>query len=57
MISAMLYRIDIFEKIVALIRVSTPYTGMIMSTRESQSMRERGLALGISQSAVALALV
>ena len=40
---------DIFEKIVALIRVSTPYTGMIMSTRESQSMRERGLALGISQ--------
>lgn len=33
----------------ALIRVSTPYTGMIMSTRESQSMRERGLALGISQ--------
>ena len=40
---------DVFEKIVALIRVSTPYTGMIMSTRESQSMRERGLALGISQ--------
>ena len=40
---------DIFEKIVALIRVSTPYTGMIMSTRESKSMRERGLALGISQ--------
>ena len=40
---------DIFEKIVALIRVSTPYTGMIMSTRESKRMRERGLALGISQ--------
>ena len=40
---------DIFEKIVALIRVSAPYAGMIMSTRESQSMRERGLALGISQ--------
>lgn len=40
---------DTFEKIVALIRVSTPYTGMIMSTRESQRMRERGLALGISQ--------
>lgn len=40
---------DIFEKIIALIRVSTPYAGMIMSTRESQSMRERGLALGISQ--------
>lgn len=40
---------DIFEKIVALIRVSTPYTGMIMSTREKPSMRARGLALGISQ--------
>ena len=40
---------DIFEKIVALIRVSAPYAGMIMSTRESQAMRERGLALGISQ--------
>ena len=40
---------DVFEKIVALIRVSTPYTGMIMSTRETQEMRERGLALGISQ--------
>lgn len=40
---------DVFEKIIAIIRISTPYTGMIMSTRESQRMRERGLALGISQ--------
>lgn len=40
---------DVFEKIIAIIRVSAPYAGMIMSTRESQSMRERGLALGISQ--------
>lgn len=40
---------EIFEKIIAIIRVSTPYAGMIMSTRESQRMRERGLALGISQ--------
>lgn len=40
---------DMFEKIVAIIRIATPYTGMIMSTRESQRMRERGLALGISQ--------
>lgn len=40
---------DIFEKIIAIIRISTPYAGMIMSTRESKSMRERGLALGISQ--------
>ena len=30
---------------------------MIMSTRETQEMRERGLALGISKSAVALVLV
>ena len=29
--------------------MSAPYAGMIMSTRETQEMRERGLALGISQ--------
>ena len=40
---------DIFEKIVACIRIAVPYTGMIMSTRESQSVRERTLKLGISQ--------
>lgn len=40
---------DIFEKIIAIIRISAPYAGMIMSTRETQAMRERGLALGISQ--------
>lgn len=40
---------DIFEKIVACIRVAVPYTGMIMSTRESKSCRERVLKLGISQ--------
>ncbi len=40
---------DVFEKIIAILRISAPYAGMIMSTRESQSMRERGLALGISQ--------
>ena len=40
---------DIFEKIVALIRVAVPYTGMIISTRESQKVRERVLELGISQ--------
>ena len=40
---------DIFAKIIACIRVSTPYTGMIISTRESQRMRERALHLGISQ--------
>ncbi len=39
----------IFEKIVALIRVSVPYTGIIISTRESQQVRERALKLGVSQ--------
>lgn len=40
---------DIFAKIVACIRVSVPYTGMIISTRESQACREKVLGLGISQ--------
>lgn len=40
---------DTFAKICALIRISVPYTGMIISTRESQSVRERVLSLGVSQ--------
>ena len=40
---------EIFEKIVACIRIAVPYTGMIISTRESQKVRERVLELGISQ--------
>ena len=40
---------DTFAKIVACIRVSVPYTGMIVSTRESKATRERVLHLGISQ--------
>ena len=36
-------------KIVAIIRIAVPYTGMIISTRESQKSRERLLELGISQ--------
>ena len=40
---------DIFAKIVACIRVAVPYTGMIISTRESQKVRERVLGLGVSQ--------
>ena len=40
---------DIFAKIVACIRIAVPYTGMIVSTRESQKTRERVLHLGISQ--------
>lgn len=39
----------IFEKIVACIRVTVPYTGMIISTRESKKVREEVLNLGISQ--------
>ncbi len=40
---------EIFEKIVAIIRIAVPYTGMIISTRESKEVRERVLELGISQ--------
>ncbi|MCQ4023234.1 MULTISPECIES: [FeFe] hydrogenase H-cluster radical SAM maturase HydG [unclassified Ruminococcus] len=40
---------DIFEKIVAVIRIAVPYTGMIVSTRESQASRKKVLDLGISQ--------
>ncbi len=40
---------DIFAKIVAVIRIAVPYTGMIVSTRESQKSRKRVLDLGISQ--------
>lgn len=40
---------DIFYKIVACIRVAVPYTGMIVSTRESKECRERLLHLGVSQ--------
>ena len=40
---------DTFAKIVACIRIAVPYTGMILSTRESKAVRERVLHLGISQ--------
>ncbi len=40
---------DIFAKIIACIRIAVPYTGMIISTRESKACRERVLKLGISQ--------
>lgn len=40
---------EIFAKIVACLRVAVPYTGMIVSTRESQQTRERVLKLGVSQ--------
>ena len=40
---------DIFAKLVACIRIAVPYTGMIVSTRESKKTRERVLHLGVSQ--------
>lgn len=40
---------EIFQRIVAVIRISVPYTGMIISTRESQKSREKVLDIGISQ--------
>ena len=40
---------EIFQKIDAIIRLAVPYTGMIVSTRESQETREKVLHLGVSQ--------
>ena len=40
---------DIFAKIIACIRVAVPYTGMIISTRESKECREKVIRYGISQ--------
>ena len=40
---------EIFEKIIACIRIAVPYTGMIISTRESEKVRGAALRLGISQ--------
>ncbi len=40
---------NIFRKIVAVIRMAVPYTGMIVSTRESRVSREKVLDIGVSQ--------
>ena len=40
---------EMFEKIIACIRIAVPYTGMIISTRESEEVRGRVLNCGISQ--------
>lgn len=40
---------EIFQKIVAVIRIAAPYTGMIISTRETVASRKKVLELGISQ--------
>ncbi len=38
-----------FKKLVAILRLTVPYTGIIMSTRETPEMRHETLALGVSQ--------
>ncbi len=40
---------DIFEKIVAILRLAVPYTGIIVSTRESEAVRGRVIEIGASQ--------
>lgn len=40
---------EMFEKIVTVLRIAVPYTGMIISTRESQDTRARVLQLGVTQ--------
>ena len=40
---------DDFRRIVAILRCAVPYTGIIMSTRESAEMRRDTFALGVSQ--------
>ena len=40
---------ETFAKLIAIIRIAVPYTGMIISTRENKTVREKALRLGISQ--------
>ncbi|WP_315080459.1 [FeFe] hydrogenase H-cluster radical SAM maturase HydG [uncultured Clostridium sp.] len=40
---------ELLEKIVAILRITVPYTGIIISTRESQEAREKLLKVGVSQ--------
>ncbi len=40
---------ELFERIIACIRIAVPYTGMIISTREGEKVREKALSIGISQ--------
>lgn len=40
---------ELFKKIVALVRISAPYAGIIISTRESKKSREEVLKIGVSQ--------
>lgn len=40
---------NIFRKIIAVLRIAAPYTGIIMSTRESEDMRAEAVKIGVSQ--------
>ena len=40
---------ELFQKIVAILRIAVPYTGLIVSTRESQRTREMVIKYGVSQ--------
>ena len=40
---------DDFRKIIAVLRIAVPYTGIILSTRESAAMRRHAFELGVSQ--------
>ena len=40
---------DVFKRIIAILRIAVPYTGIIMSTRESEEMRGEAIELGVSQ--------
>ena len=40
---------EVFKRIIAVLRIAVPYTGIIMSTRESKEMRAAALHLGVSQ--------
>lgn len=40
---------EVFKKIIAILRISVPYTGIIISTRESEGVREQVLKIGVSQ--------
>lgn len=39
----------VFERLVAIIRLAVPFTGIILSTRETRAMREKLLKIGVSQ--------
>ena len=40
---------EVFKRIIAILRIAVPYTGIIMSTRESKAMRGEAVKIGVSQ--------